>query len=262
MRKISIFGSTGSVGENTIKVLEAQDEKFDIQVLTANENAPKLADQAKRLKPQKVVIANDEKYNELKGLLSDTNIGVEAGHDALIDAASMPSDWTMAAIVGMAGIKPLMKAIEQGNNVAIANKEPLVAAGPIIMQLAKKHGTTLLPIDSEHNAIFQVFEKDNQQAIERLILTASGGPFREFSMEELQNVTAEQALNHPNWSMGSKISIDSATMMNKALEVIEAEQLFSVSSNQIDVLVHPQSVVHSMVEYSDGSVLAQMGAAD
>jgi len=266
MRRICILGSTGSVGQSTVKVLqaqqEAQKENYDVQVLTANHNFKLLAEQAIALKAKHVVIADEAHYSPLKELLSGQDVKVSAGQEALIEAASIPVDWTMAGIVGMAGLKPLMAAIEQGNMVAIANKEPLVAAGDLILAAAKKSGATILPVDSEHNAIFQVFEAHNRQSIERIILTASGGPFRQYTMEQMAEVTVEQALAHPNWSMGAKISIDSATMMNKALEVIEAQKLFGMPANKIEVLIHPQSIVHSMVEYSDGSVLAQMGAAD
>ncbi len=266
MRRICILGSTGSVGQSTVKVLqaqqEAQKENYDVQVLTANHNFKLLAEQAIALKAKHVVIADEAHYSPLKELLSGQDVKVSAGQEALIEAASIPVDWTMAGIVGMAGLKPLMAAIEQGNMVAIANKEPLVAAGDLILAAAKKSGATILPVDSEHNAIFQVFEAHNRQSIERIILTASGGPFRQYTMEQMAEVTVKQALAHPNWSMGAKISIDSATMMNKALEVIEAQKLFGMPANKIEVLIHPQSIVHSMVEYSDGSVLAQMGAAD
>jgi len=262
VRKISILGSTGSVGQSTIKVLQAQDEEFDVQVLTAHKNVKRLAEQARELNAKHAVIADEALYDDLKNALSGTNTKVSAGEEALIEAGAIPSDWIMCAIVGMAGLKPLMEALEQGTTVAIANKEPLVAAGELVMKTAQEHGATILPIDSEHNAIFQVFEKDNKDAIERIILTASGGPFRTKSVEELKSVTPDQALAHPNWSMGNKISIDSATMMNKALEVIEAHYLFELPPSQIDVLVHPQSIIHSMVEYQDGSILAQMGAAD
>jgi 1-deoxy-D-xylulose-5-phosphate reductoisomerase len=262
MRKITILGATGSVGQSTIKVLQAQDEKFDIQAITANSNVELLAKQAITLNAKRAVIADESHYAALKEALSGTNIEASAGVDAIIEAASMPADWVMAAIVGMAGVKPLMAAIEQGTTVAIANKEPLVSAGPFVLSAVKKHGATLLPIDSEHNAVFQVFEPENRLSIERIILTASGGPFREMPVADMAHVTPDQALAHPNWDMGAKISIDSATMMNKALEVIEAQRLFDVTSKQIEVLVHPQSVVHSMIEYSDGSVLAQMGASD
>ena len=261
-KKISILGATGSVGQSTIKVLQAQEENYDVQVLTANNNAALLAQQAKTIKAKHAVIADAACYNELKELLAGTDIEAAAGEEALIEAAKMPADWIMAAIVGMAGLRPLMAAIEQGTTVAIANKEPIVSAGPIILEAAKKAGTTILPIDSEHNAVFQVFEPENKAALKRIILTASGGPFRTMSLSDMEKATPEQALAHPNWSMGDKISIDSATMMNKALEVIEAQRLFDVALDQIEVLVHPQSIIHSMVEYQDGSILAQMGAAD
>jgi len=262
MRKVSILGSTGSVGQSTIKVLKAQEEQFDIQVLTAHQNVMLLAEQAKLLRARHAVIADEKLYEDLKEALCGTDIIVSAGTDALLEAATIPSDWIMAAIMGMAGLRPLMNALKQGTTVAIANKEPLVAAGELVMQTAKDYGATILPIDSEHNAVFQVFEKKNIDAIDRIVLTASGGPFRAKSLEELKSVTPEQALAHPNWSMGQKISIDSATMMNKALEVIEAHYLFDLPAEKIDVLVHPQSIIHSMVEYQDGSFLAQMGAAD
>lgn len=262
MRKVTILGSTGSVGQSTIKVLQAQAEQFDVQAITANTNAKLLAEQAKAVNAKRAVIADEAYYGQLKKLLSGTDIEVAAGDLAIIEAAEIPSDWIMAAIVGMAGLKPLMAAIEQSTTVAIANKEPLVSAGPFVMEAVQKSGTTLLPIDSEHNAVFQVFEPDNRDSIERIILTASGGPFRDMSLDDMKSVTPEHALAHPNWDMGDKISIDSATMFNKALEVIEAQRLFDVKPDQIEVLLHPQSVVHSMIEYSDGSVLAQMGASD
>lgn len=262
MRKITILGATGSVGQSTIKVIQAQDEKFDIQAVTANSNVELLAKQAIALGAKHAVIADDSYYPALKDALSGTSIEVSAGEQAIIDAAKIPADWVMAAIVGMAGLKPLMAAITQGTVIAIANKEPLVSAGQFVLDAVKEHGATLLPIDSEHNAVFQVFEPENKSSIERIILTASGGPFREMSVADMKNVTPDQALAHPNWNMGAKISIDSATMMNKALEVIEAQRLFDVTPDQIEVLIHPQSVVHSMVEYCDGSVLAQLGASD
>ena len=262
MKSISILGATGSVGRSTVKVLEAQDEAYNVQVLTANSNWKLLAEQAIALKAKHVAIADEQFLDDLKQALSGQNIQISAGRQAILEAASIPADWTMAAIVGMAGLEPLMKSIEQGGVIAIANKEPLVSAGDLVLAAAKKYNATILPVDSEHNAIFQVFEKNNNTAIDRIILTASGGPFRKFTKEEMAQVTVEQALTHPNWSMGDKISIDSATMMNKALEIIEAQKLFNMRPDQIDVLIHPQSIIHSMVEYSDGSVLAQMGAAD
>ncbi len=261
-RKISILGATGSVGKSTVDVILSSPDTFDVQVVTANNNVAALAETAKALHARQAVIANANLHQELKDALSGTNIGVAAGREALLDAASMPADWVMASIVGMAGLLPVMKAVEQGTCVAIANKEPLVAAGTLIVETARKAGTTLLPVDSEHNAIFQVFDGQNQNAIEKIILTASGGPFRTWTLEDMDKATPEQAIAHPNWDMGAKISVDSATMMNKALEVIEARYLFDMPLEKIEVLVHPQSVIHSMVEYVDGSVLAQLGASD
>jgi len=262
MKTVSIFGSTGSIGQNTLKVLKAQSAPYQIQVLTAGSNAALLARQAIEFNAKKAVIADESLYQDLKDRLSGTNIDCAAGGQAIIDAASQPCDWTMMAIVGMAGLKPLMAAIQRAGIIAIANKEPLVAAGPLVMKAASKSVATILPVDSEHNAIFQVFEQANRAQIERLILTASGGPFLNISLDGMERATPEQALSHPTWSMGDKISIDSATMMNKGLEVIEAHHLFDMPAYKIDVLIHPQSAVHSMVEYADGSVLAQLGASD
>ena len=262
VKTVSILGSTGSIGQSTIKVLQAQETEYSVQAITAHKNWELLAEQAISLKAKRAVIADESYHENLKQALAGTDIETAAGEEALDEAARMPADWIMAAIVGMAGLKPLMAAIEQGGIVAIANKEPLVAAGELVLSTAQKSGTTILPVDSEHNAVFQVFENDNKDNIERIILTASGGPLRTLPLEKMKNVTVEQALAHPNWSMGNKISIDSATMMNKALEIIEARLLFGMKPEQIDVMVHPQSVIHSMVEYSDGSILAQMGASD
>lgn len=260
--KVSIFGSTGSVGKTTIEVLQAQSESYDVQVLTANSNFKLLAEQAKALNAKQVVIGDEQYEAQLKELLHDTDIIVTSGQDAVEQAANINADWIMMAITGMVGLKPVLNAIKQGKKVAIANKEPLVAAGKLAMAEAQKSGCTILPVDSEHNAIFQVFEREHKNAIEKIILTASGGPFRTTPLPDMQSITVEQALAHPNWSMGRKISIDSATMMNKALEIIEAHYLFGMPADKIEVLVHSQSVVHSMVEYKDGSVLAQMGASD
>ncbi|NQZ14986.1 MAG: 1-deoxy-D-xylulose-5-phosphate reductoisomerase [Alphaproteobacteria bacterium] len=262
MRTVNILGSTGSIGQSTLKVIEAHPDQFQVGVLTAFSNVDRLIEQAIKFQPNLVVIGDPDKYETLKSGLAGTDITLAAGCDAVCDAAAQKSDITMAAIVGMAGLKPLMKAIEQGGVIAIANKEPLVSAGALVLAAADKHGATLLPVDSEHNAIFQVFEKDNAKSIDRIILTASGGPFREWNRRQIEKATPEQAVNHPNWSMGAKISVDSASMMNKALEVIEAHYLFDMPADKIDVLVHPQSLIHSMVEYSDGSILAQMGASD
>ena len=261
-RTVSILGSTGSVGRSTVDLVLSQPDRFVIQALTCNSNVELLVEQAKKLNARKAVAANPDVYNELKGRLSGTGIEAAAGSQAVLEAASMPADWIMAAIVGIAGLAPIMKAVEQGTCVAIANKEPLVAAGPFLLEAARKAGTTLLPVDSEHNAIFQVFDRERPEGIDKIILTASGGPFLDWPQEKLAKVTPAQAVAHPNWSMGAKISVDSATMMNKALEVIEAHYLFDMPPSRIEVLVHPQSIVHSLVEYKDGSVLAQMGAPD
>lgn len=260
MRSVSILGSTGSVGQSTVDLVKSAPDKFTVKVLTAQKNAKLLIEQAQLLKPSLVAIGDEAFYAEVKAALP--GVRVIAGRAGILEAASAQVDWTMAAIVGCAGLEPVLAAIEHSRIVAIANKEPLVAAGRIVMRAAQARGTKLLPVDSEHNAIFQVFEDNNRASIERLILTASGGPFRTWSAEQMAVATPEQAVAHPNWSMGAKISVDSATMMNKGLEVIEAHHLFGMSADKIEVLLHPQSVIHSMVEYADGSVLAQLGAPD
>lgn len=261
-KRVTILGSTGSVGTSTVDLILNNPEAYDIQALTAQTNVDRLADQAIQLKAKRAVIGDETHYTALKNRLAGTGIDCAAGRAAVIEAASMPTDWTMAAIVGMAGLEPILAAIAQGQCVAIANKEPLVAAGPLVMEAARASGATLLPVDSEHNAVFQVFENENRAGIDRIILTASGGPFRTWTMDQMRAATPAQAVAHPNWIMGAKISVDSASMMNKALEIIEAHYLFAMPPEQIDVLVHPQSVIHSMVEYADGSVLAQLGAPD
>ena len=262
IRMITILGSTGSVGKATMDVVKANPDQFTVHALTAQKNVQLLAEQAKAIKAKLAVIGDETLLPQLKEFLAGTGIEARAGRNAIIEAASIPVDCTMAAIVGMAGLEPLLAAIKNGKHIAIANKEPLVAAGEIVLQAAKQSGATLLPVDSEHNAIFQVFEQNNRDKITRIILTASGGPFREWTLEQMAAATPAQAIAHPNWSMGAKISVNNATMMNKALEVIEAHHLFNLPPEQIDVLLHPQSIIHSMVEYADGSVLAQMGASD
>lgn len=261
-RTLTILGSTGSVGTATLDVVRANADAFTVKALTAQKNVESLARQAIEFKAGLAVIGDESLYSDLKDALVGTGIEAAAGRNAIIESASRPVDCIMAAIVGMAGLEPILAAIANGKHVAIANKEPLVAAGAIVLAAAKKSGATLLPVDSEHNAIFQVFENQNRARIERIILTASGGPFREWTLEQMEAATPAQAIAHPNWSMGAKISVDSASMMNKALEVIEAYHLFALPPEQIDVVLHPQSIVHSMVEYADGSVLAQMGASD
>jgi 1-deoxy-D-xylulose-5-phosphate reductoisomerase len=262
IRRISILGSTGSVGRNTVSLVEAEPERYAVEALTAHGNVDLLAEQARRLKAKFAVVADDNRYRALKTALAGSGIEAGAGAGALVDAAAMPADWVMAAIVGAAGLAPTLAAVRRGAMVALANKEALVCAGAVLTAEAKRHGARFLPVDSEHNAVFQVFDQARRHAIERIILTASGGPFRERSLAEMEGASPEQAVAHPNWRMGAKISVDSATMMNKGLEVIEAHHLFELPSERIDVVVHPQSVVHGMVCYTDGSMLAQMGSPD
>ncbi len=261
-KTVSVFGSTGSVGRSTVALLTHHKERYKVEILTANQNVDLLAAHSIALKAKYAVIADETKLDSLRDALSGHETEAMAGRQALLDMASHSVDWVMMAIVGLAGLEPLFQAIPNGNVVAIANKEPLVSAGALLMSRAQRYGTTILPVDSEHNAIFQVFEKENKNAIEKIILTASGGPFRTWSAEQIACATPKQAVAHPNWSMGAKISVDSASMMNKGLEVIEAHHLFGMSADQIDVIIHPQSIIHSMVQYCDGSVLAQMGAPD
>ena len=261
-RRVSILGSTGSVGANTVDLIKRQPDAFIVEALTANRNATRLAEQARELNARLAVVADLSKYTELKDALAGSNVEVAAGAEAILEAAGRPADWVMASIVGAAGLEPTLTAVRRGATVGLANKECLVSAGDVFVREVNSNGATLLPVDSEHSAIFQVFDFDNADRVRRIILTASGGPFREFSLKEMADVTPEQAVDHPNWDMGVKISVDSATMMNKGLELIEAYFLFPVREDQIDILVHPQSVVHSMVEYVDGSVLAQLGSPD
>ena len=261
-RSVTVLGATGSVGRNTVDLLARNRERFDVIALTANSNVGLLAEQARLLQPQTAIIGDPDKRDDLANALQGSAVEVMAGEAAIIEAASRPADIVVAAIVGAAGLQPTLAASRQGSIVAIANKECLVCAGDLVMAEVERSGATLLPVDSEHNAIFQVFETANAGEVERLILTASGGPFRSWTKAEMAAATPAQAVAHPNWDMGRKISVDSATLMNKGLELIEAAYLFPISAENIEVLVHPQSVVHSMVAYVDGSVLAQMGAPD
>jgi 1-deoxy-D-xylulose-5-phosphate reductoisomerase len=261
-RRVTILGSTGSVGGNTVDLLMRNRAAFAVEALTAGSNVKALAAQARELRARRAVIADAARYRDLKEALSGTGIEAAAGPDAIVEAADMPSDWVMSSIVGAAGLPATMAAIRRGAVVAFANKECLVCAGELMMREVEQHGATLLPVDSEHNAIFQVFDFVRPERIEKIVLTASGGPFRQFERADMERVTPAQAVAHPNWSMGAKISVDSATMMNKGLEVIEAHHLFHMPSERIDIVVHPQSVVHSMVAYVDGSVLAQLGSPD
>ena len=262
-RKISILGSTGSIGDSTLDIIgRAEEGAFDVVALTANSNSKKLAEQAVTFGADFVALADPKNEADLRERLSGTSVEIGIGPQALIEAAARPTDFTMAAIIGAAGLEPTLAAVDQGRHVGLANKECLVCAGDLFMARVAASGATLLPVDSEHNAIFQVLEADAPKGVRRLILTASGGPFRETSLNSLASVKPSDALAHPVWDMGAKISIDSATLMNKGLELIEAAYLFSRPSSEIDVVVHPQSIVHSMVEYIDGSVLAQMGSPD
>jgi 1-deoxy-D-xylulose-5-phosphate reductoisomerase len=262
LRTLSIFGATGSVGLSTLDLVRQHRDAYKIVALTANNNAEELAKLAIEFDAELAVVADEGAYQALKGLLSGTGVEVAAGEAALIDAAKRGADWTMAAIVGTAGLKPTLAAIEQGKTVALANKEALVSAGAMMMAAVARTSATLLPVDSEHNAIFQCLAGGNINQVRKITLTASGGPFRTFSMDQMRAVTPAQAVAHPNWDMGAKISVDSATMMNKGLELIEAHHLFPVGLDKIDILVHPQSVIHSMVEYIDCSTLAQLGSPD
>ena len=261
-KRVTVLGSTGSVGANTIDLIERNRNAYEVEALTANRNVTGLAAQAIKLDARMAVVADPDCYSELKSALSGTGIEAAAGHDAVVEAAERPSDWVMAAIVGSAGLRPTLAAVRRGITVGLANKECLVSAGEIFVNEVREHGAELLPVDSEHSAIYQVLDFDQADKIRRIILTASGGPFREFTAEQMATVTPEQAVAHPNWDMGAKISVDSATMMNKGLELIEAYHLFPVEESEIDILVHPQSVIHSMVDYVDGSVLAQLGTPD
>lgn len=263
-RRLSILGSTGSIGTSTLDVVRQMGgrDAFEIVSLTGNGNVLLLAEQAKAAGAKLAVTASEEHYSALKEALSGSGIAVAAGASGLEEAAARDSDLVMAAIVGTAGLAPTLTAARRGADIALANKECLVTAGALFVDAVKAGGGRLLPVDSEHNAIFQVLEENQRHALERIILTASGGPFRTFTLDEMRHVTAETAARHPNWSMGMKISVGSATMFNKALEMIEAKHLFDVSPEQIEVVVHPQSIIHSMVGYSDGSVLAQLGSPD
>ena len=260
-KQIAILGSTGSIGTQALQVIEEHPDLYEAYALTANNQVELLVAQARKFMPAAVVIANEAKYLQLKEMLADLPIQVYAGADALCEIVeAKPIDVVLASMVGYAGLRPTMNAIRAGKAIALANKETLVVAGELINALAQQYHTPILPVDSEHSAIFQCLEPNN--ALEKVILTASGGPFRKFTMEQLQHVTKEQALKHPNWDMGAKITIDSATMMNKGFEVIEAKWLFGVRPDQIEVVVHPQSVIHSMVQYEDGAVKAQLGMPD
>jgi len=262
VRSVSILGATGSIGASTVDLIKRAPDNYRVEAVSARRNAAALAKIARELGAKLAVVADPAAYNDLKSALSDSNIEPAAGEAALLEAAQRPADWVMAAISGSIGLKPTLAAIERGATVALANKECLVCAGALFMRRAASVGATVLPVDSEHNAIFQALGAGSREDVKRIILTASGGPFRSWSLEAIKTATREQALRHPNWSMGPKITVDSASLMNKGLELIEAHHLFAIPPDEIDVLVHPQSVVHGLVEFRDGSVVAQMGPPD
>ena len=262
VRTVVVLGSTGSIGVSTLDLFDKSGAEVEILALTAGRNVEKLAEQALRWRPRVAVIEQESLLGELRERLSGSGISCAGGAQAVQDAAGMGADWVMSAIVGAAGLAPTLAAARTGSVIALANKESLVCAGPALLETARLAGGKVIPVDSEHSAIFQVLQPDCINRVARLILTASGGPFRTWTLDQMAKATPEQAVAHPNWSMGAKISIDSATMMNKGLEMIEASYLFSTPAERIDVLIHPQSVIHSMVEYQDGSTLAQLGPPD
>ena len=261
-RRVSILGATGSIGQSTLDLIGRSPDRFEVVALTAGSNAEKLAELAIRHRAKHAALADPSQYERLKELLASTDIEVSAGEEAVCEAARRPADWIMAAIVGAAGLKPTFAAAGQGTCLALANKECLVSAGEVFLEAVKEAGATLLPVDSEHSAAFQAIDPSPSHCIESITLTASGGPFRQWDAERLKTAKPDEALKHPNWSMGRKITIDSATLMNKGLELIEAYHLFPVDVHQLRVLVHPQSVIHCLVQYCDGSVLAQMSSPD
>lgn len=262
VKTITILGVTGSIGQNTAELVQANPEKFKVKSVIAQKSAEKLTQLAKSLHAEKAIIADETKYKELKDLLSGSGIEAVAGQNAMLEAAGTKVDLFLSSAVGFCALEPTLKAIRAGSNIGLANKECLVCAGNLMTQEVEKANVKLLPIDSEHNSLYQIFDFERKEDVEKIILTASGGPFRNFSKDQLANVTPEEAVRHPNWSMGAKISVDSATLMNKGLEVIEAYYLFPVEKNQIDILIHPQSVIHGLVTYKDGSMLAGMSIPD
>nr|WP_170538470.1 1-deoxy-D-xylulose-5-phosphate reductoisomerase [Ruegeria arenilitoris] len=262
MRKVSIFGATGSIGQNTIDLIARAPEDYKVVAVTGGANVRQLAQDARRLGAEVAVTAFDQHLDDLRDALSGTGIEAAAGATALIEAAARPADWVMSAIVGSAGLAPGLEALKQGATLALANKETLVCAGPLVLETAERHGARLLPVDSEHSAVFQALVGEDMEAVERIIITASGGAFRDWPVEKLAGATVEQASSHPNWDMGQRITIDSASMFNKALEVIETKEFFGISPDRIEVVVHPESIVHALVGFRDGAVMAHLGAPD
>ena len=264
MRSISIFGATGSIGESTFDLIRRGGgaEAFQTRALTGGRNVMRLAEMARELRAEVAICADESCYGALKDALAGSGVEAAAGTDAIADAADRPADWVMSAIVGAAGLVPGLRALRHGATLALANKESLVTAGPLLMQTAAQHGARILPVDSEHSAIFQALVGEDIAAVERIILTASGGALRDWPLERLAHATVAEALAHPNWAMGQRITIDSASMFNKALEVIETREYFGVDPDQIEVIIHPESLIHSMVGYRDGAIMAHMGAPD
>jgi 1-deoxy-D-xylulose-5-phosphate reductoisomerase len=262
IKTVTILGSTGSVGTQTLDIIAENKSFYDIRALVGGRNTDLLAAQAKKFRPEMTVVAEESQLPALRAVLAGTGLMCAAGRQAVLEAAAMPADWTMSAITGVAGLEPTLAAVKHGGTIAFANKEALVSAGEIFLRAVADAGATLLPVDSEHNAIMQAMADGNVKAVEKIVLTASGGPFRNHTLDEMRHVTPDLALRHPVWSMGAKISIDSATMFNKCLEIVEAARLFSLESQQIEVLIHPQSIIHGMAYFSDGSVLAQLGTPD
>lgn len=262
MRKVSIFGATGSIGQNTLDLIRRDPTAYDVVALTGGANTEQLARDARRVGAQIAVTAFEDRLPELRDALSGSGVEAAAGQAALIEAAARPADWVMSAIVGAAGLAPGIEALKQGATLALANKETLVCAGPLVLDTAKAHNARLLPVDSEHSAVFQALVGEDMAAVERIIITASGGAFRDWPIQDLARATVEQASSHPNWNMGQRITIDSASMFNKALEVIETKEFFGISHDQIEVLVHPESIVHALVGFRDGALMAHLGAPD
>ena len=262
IRSVTVLGATGSIGDSTMDLLRGAPGRYRVEALTANTNVDALAKLAREFDVKFAAVADPTKLGDLRDALHGTGIACGAGDSAIVEAAARPADWVMAAVSGAAGLKPALAAVDRGATIALANKECLVCAGDFFMQRAAKAGATILPADSEHNALFQALASGDRSELTRVIITASGGPFRTWAPADIEKATLAQALKHPNWSMGQKITIDSASMMNKGLEVIEASYLFALTPDEIDVLVHPQSIIHGMVEFSDRSVVAQLGAPD
>ncbi len=262
MRRVSIFGATGSIGQNTIDLIARNPNAYEVVALTGGRNVAQLARDAVRLDADVAVTAFDDKFDDLRDALAGSGVRAAAGQAALIEAGARPADWVMSAIVGSAGLAPGIEALKQGATLALANKETLVCAGPLVLETARAHGATLLPVDSEHSAVFQALVGEDMTSVERIIITASGGAFRDWPLGDLAKATVEQASSHPNWNMGQRITIDSASMFNKALEVIETKEYFGVNPSNIEVLVHPESIVHALVGFQDGALMAHLGAPD